>query len=46
MKGYHMSFIITLALSLLAVVLGIMSGEATATFRKAVSVCLSCIGIG
>ena len=37
---------ILLITSAIMLILGIMNGEAASTLRKAISICLSCIGIG
>ncbi|NMX23195.1 hypothetical protein HCU62_04495 [Dissulfurirhabdus thermomarina] len=37
---------VVLGLSLAALVQGLLAGEAEVLWRKAITVCLSCIGIG
>lgn len=44
-RGYVKSYVL-LVLFLLLLVLGINAGEVEAVLEKAISICLSCIGIG
>lgn len=51
-KIFHMKHarnilaLMTLALSIVAIVAGLLAGEGAVVLRKAVNICLECIGIG